>query len=102
MVPPLSRSCSCEIAFCIGNNTSGRRFLAALENIPTIDPDFIQFGSPAWFWEQHFNSYALQIEPSRFLHKDEAKIDYCEALHVQQVRGLFFAGLEQLIEDSLS
>jgi hypothetical protein len=87
------------IAICIENSASGKRFLATLENIPAIDPDFIQFGSPTWFWEQHLNSYALQVEPPRFLHKDEANIDYCEALHVQRVRGLFFEGLRQLIED---
>ncbi len=89
------------VAFCIENSTPGRRLLAALKKVPAIDPDFIQFGSPSWFWERHLNSYALQVEPSRFLHRDEANIEYQEALHVQHVRGLFFAGLGQLIEDSL-
>ncbi len=87
------------IAFCIENSRSGRRLLAALEMVPSIDPDFVQFGSPGWFWDRYLNSYALQVEPSRFQHRDEANVEYCEALHIQQVRDLFFAGLSRILDD---
>ena len=89
------------IALCFDNSPPGRRLLTALADIPAIDRDLIHFGSPSWFWERYLNSYALQVEPSRFINKDEAVIDYGEALHVQQVRALFFEGLEQLIGDFL-
>lgn len=87
------------IALCIENSLPGRRLLTALADIPAIDRELIHFGSPSWFWERYSNSYALQVEPSRFVHKDEAVIDYCEALHIQRVRALFFEGLEQLVRD---
>ena len=86
------------IAFCIENSPSGRHLLAALEMVPSIDPNFVQFGSPVWFWDRHLNSYALQVEPSRFQHRDEANVEYREALHIQQVRDLFFTGLSRILE----
>ena len=54
------------IAFCLEDSQWGRRLRTAFEHIPAIDPEYVQFGSPAWFWEQHLNSYALQVEPARF------------------------------------
>lgn len=86
------------IAFCLENNQDGRRLRTALEHIPTIDPEYIQFGSPEWFWQRHLNSYALQVEPARFANKDVAVIEHNEALHVQQVRGRFFARLAELLQ----
>jgi hypothetical protein len=87
------------IALCIENSAPGRRLLTALADIPAIDRELIHFGSPTWFWERYVNSYALQVEPLRFLYKDEAVIDYGEALQIQQARTLFFEGLEQLIKE---
>jgi hypothetical protein len=86
------------MAFCLENSTRGRRLRAALEQIPAIDPEYVQFGSPDWFWQPHLNAYALQVEPARFATKDEATIDHPEALHVQQVRDRFFARLTELVQ----
>lgn len=85
------------IAICLQNNKAGRRLRAALEQIPAIDPDYVQFGSPDWFWERHLNSYALQVEPDRFANKDVAHIEHHEALRVQQVRDCFFDRLGNLV-----
>ena len=37
------------VAFCIENSDSGRKLLNALKNIPSIDPENIQFCSAEWF-----------------------------------------------------
>ena len=86
------------IALCLENSMEGRRLRTALEHIPAIDPEYVQFGSPEWFWNRHLNSYALQVEPTRFLDKDVAIIEYDEALRVQQVRDRFFARLSALLK----
>ena len=88
------------VALCIEQSASGARFRGALEEIPTIDPEYVQFGSPGWFWERHPNSYALQVEPERFMLKDEAVIGHREALHVQRVRDRFFGRLREIVDAS--
>jgi hypothetical protein len=85
------------LALCVENSIEGRRLRAALEAIPTIDPEYVQFGSPEWFWDRHVNSYALQVQPTRFMDEDVAIIEHGEALHVEQVRDLFFEQLGALI-----
>jgi hypothetical protein len=85
------------VAFCLENSARGRRLHRALERMPAIDPEYVQFGSPKWFWERHVNTWALQVEPARFAGRDEAIIDYQEALHVQRVRDRFFARLADLV-----
>ncbi len=86
------------IAFCIENSPQGKTFLSRLSQVPLIDPEFIQFGSPVWFWDRQTNSYALQVEPERFMDQDQAVIDYQEALHVQDVRNRFVTELEELVQ----
>jgi hypothetical protein len=90
------------IVFCIENSPSGVAFRNSLAKVPELDPDYIQFGSAEWFWKRHVNSFALQLEPARFKRKDEAILDYKEALHVQQQRGLFFSKLRDLLETDLN
>jgi len=86
------------IAFCIENNDNGRLFLKALEEIPVMAPEHIQFGSAEWFWKRQVNSYALQVEPERFKHQDRAMLDYEEALTIEKTRNEFFMRLRvQLI-----
>lgn len=85
------------LAFCLENSPRGKRLRTALEYIPAIDSEYVQFGSPEWFWRRHLNSCALQVEPARFANKDEAVIDHHEALHVQRVRDRFFARLTELV-----
>ncbi len=86
------------IAFCIENSPQGKNLLSRLSQVPRIDPEFVQFGSPGWFWDRQPNSFALQVEPARFMYQDQAIIDYQEALHVQEVRKQFFAELEELVQ----
>lgn len=88
------------VALCIEHSAEGACLRGALERITTIDPEYVQFGSPGWFWERHPNSYALQVEPERFMLKDDAVIEHREALHVQWVRDRFFERLRALVEAS--
>jgi hypothetical protein len=85
------------IAMCLENSDRGRTFRDALSSVPSIDPDYIQFGSPAWFWEQHVNSYALQVEPLSQQFCDEVQLEAEEARHVQNIRDLFFEKLAELL-----
>ena len=85
------------ICLCIENSDSGRGLLEDLSEITAIDPENIQFCCAEWFWERQINSYALQVQPDRFKHKDRAKLDYREALHIQKIRNAFFDQLQELI-----
>jgi hypothetical protein len=85
------------IAFCIENSLSGRELLESLNAITAIDPENIQFCCAEWFWERQINSYALQVEPDRFKHKDTAIADFKEALHIEKIRNEFFTGLYELL-----
>ncbi len=85
------------VAICIENSELGSNLLKNLEKIPTIDPEYIQFGCAEWFWKRQINSYALQVEPKRHMTKDTAFVDYNEALHIEKVRNEFFVNLNKLI-----
>jgi hypothetical protein len=89
------------VAFCIKNNDQGRKFFEELKRIPEIDPQNIQFCCAEWFWSSFINSFALQIEPDRFKHKDMAVLDYQEALYVEKVRNKFFTQLKHLLQGHL-
>ena len=88
------------IAFCIENSTWGIGLFEALKEITTIDPENIQFCCAEWFWKRQVNSYALQVEPDRFKHKDKAILDYREALYIEKVRNQFFVQLYELLENA--
>lgn len=85
------------VALCIKNSDPGRNFFKELKRIPEIDPHNIQFCCAEWFWKSYINSFALQVEPDRFKHKDTAVLDYQEALYIEKVRNEFFAQLKQLL-----
>jgi len=87
------------IAFCIDNNAAGRRLLEVLKEITVIDPENIQFCSAEWFWERQINSYALQVEPDRFKHKDMAELNFKEALYVEKIRNKFFIWLYEILKN---
>ena len=90
------------IALCIQNNDLGRRLFRDLSEISLIDPEYIQFGCAEWFWKRQVNSYALQVEPKRYMTLDKTpSIDYQEALHVQKIRDEFFTELRRLIQKRL-
>jgi hypothetical protein len=86
------------IALCVENSREGVCLRSLLEEVPGIDPKYVQFGSPEWFWKSHPNMYALQVEPHRFMYEDVAVIAHKEALYVQDVRKHFFERLEQIVE----
>lgn len=88
------------IACCIENSASGKGFLEGLKEITSIDPENVQFCCADWFWKRQVNSYALQVEPDRFKHKDQAMFDYKEALHIENVRDQVFIRLDKLIENA--
>jgi hypothetical protein len=85
------------LALCIEDSRAGRRLLRALEDVPAVDSELIQLGSPTWFWDRHPNSYALQVEPARYAHRDVAMIPYREALTIEMVRGRFFSSLGTVV-----
>lgn len=86
------------LALCIENSPAGKRIRGELELLQAIDPEFVQFGSPGWFWRRQPNTYAIQVEPERFMTKDEAVVDYEEALHLEKVRDLLFGNLRDMLE----
>ncbi|MFC1544199.1 hypothetical protein ACFL4Y_02990 [Gemmatimonadota bacterium] len=86
------------LALCLENSHAGRRLRTALEQIPAIDPEYVQFGSPEWFSRERLNTYALQVEPARFMYKDEAVVERDEALHLQEIRDRFFARLAGVVQ----
>jgi hypothetical protein len=86
------------IALCIENNNQGLFLFNELKKIPFIDNEYIQFGCAEWFWEQHSNSFALQVEPERYMSKDRIIVDYREALHIQEIRGYFFDKIRKLLK----
>ena len=87
------------IALCIEKSLLGSRLFTTLKKIPAIDPANIQFFCAEWFWKRQVNSYALQVEPDRFKHKDTAILDYKEALHIEKTRNEFFNRLYELFEN---
>lgn len=84
-------------ALCIQNSESGIELFHDLNKISIIDPEYIQFGCAEWFWKRQVNSYALQVEPKRFMKRDKAIIDYKEALHVEKVRNEFFKEIKKIV-----
>ena len=86
------------IAFCIDNSDSGRKLFNDLKVIPAIDPENIKFCCAEWFWKRQVNSYALQVEPDRFKQKDQAILDYKEALKIETIRNEFFVQLKKLLQ----
>lgn len=88
------------VAVCIENSRMGKKLLERLGKIPTLDPEYIQFGCAEWFWKRQVNSYALQVEPERFKQKDTCWVPYKEALHLEKVKHSFFIQLNQLIRET--
>ncbi len=84
-------------AYCIDNNPEGRALYKSLAKIPDIDRDYIQFGSADWFWNQNKNSFVLQVEPERFKYKDEAAVEWKEALRIEKTKSLFFEEIRSLL-----
>ena len=87
------------IALCIEDSDLGRRLFEALQEITNIDPENIQFFSAEWFWARQVNSYALQVEPCRYKHKDRITLDYEEALKIEKIRNVFFDQLRELLQN---
>jgi hypothetical protein len=86
------------IALCIDNNEHGMALFSDLKEIPSIDKEYIQFGSAEWFWKRQGNAYALQVEPKRHMKKDRIFVEYNEAVHLEKTRNRFFAALRHLLE----
>jgi hypothetical protein len=98
--PGLVRYRIAYLAFCIKKGDRGANIRDRFAAIREIDDEYVQFGSPGWFWEQYPNSYALQVEPKRFELQDEALLEHDEALHVQSVRDVFFQRVRELLADN--
>jgi hypothetical protein len=85
------------IAFCLENSGAGMKLMDLLKDLTEMDPENIQFGSAKWFWRRQVNSYALQVEPDRFKHKDKAILDYAEALYMERLRNMFYSEMWELV-----
>ena len=90
------------IAFCLENSSRGRALRDALSLVTAIDGDYVQLGSPDWFWGQWVKSYVLQVEPIAQQLQDEFVLGVAEALHTQKVRDLFFCNLRELLAKEVS
>jgi hypothetical protein len=89
------------IAMCIENSKKGQALFAALQDVTSIDPEYIQLGSADWFWERQVNSYALQVEPVRFHTLDSITTGYEEARHIEKTCALFRKSLGKLIKTGI-
>jgi len=89
------------IALCLEHSRQGQALRQSLAQLPAIDPDYVQFGSADWFWERWANSYALQVEPTAHMLKDEVILGPTEALRTQAVRDIFFGELGDLLTAEL-
>ena len=89
------------LALCLENSDAGKQLFNELSRVPDIDPDNIQFGCGEWFWKDHINSYALQVEPERYKTKDRCSVSYQEALHIQKTRNEFFTEIKGIITKRL-
>jgi hypothetical protein len=89
------------LALCIEDTKPGRVLLDELREVPSIDPEYVQFGCAEWFWERQVNSYALQVEPNRHRTKDSVRVNYQEALHIEQIRNQFFAQIKKIVQKRL-
>lgn len=89
------------IVLCVENSKLGKALFEDLNKIPTIDPEYIQFGCAEWFSQRLVNSYALQVEPKRHMTKDRSTVGYQEALHIEKIRNQFFAQLKILLQQRL-
>jgi hypothetical protein len=87
------------VAFCLENSRRGRALGEALAQLAAIDPEYVQFGSAKWFWNQWQNSYALQVVPRADILKDEALLEPPEAFRTQRVRDLLFSELRILVAE---
>lgn len=86
------------VALCLEDTAAGRALHEGFRQMAARDPDYVQFGSADWFWDRHVNSYALQVEPARFMCMDEAVLEHAEALRVQERRDRFFQDLAELLQ----
>ena len=86
------------VALCIEDSLPGRELFDALGSLTAIDPEYVQFGCAVWFWKRQVNSYALQVEPERYMTKDRATVSYQEALHIEGIRNQFFDELNTIIQ----
>ncbi len=86
------------VALCIENSERGHALRDALSLLTEIDTNYVQFGSPGWFWDQWINSYTLQVEPKNQQFADVAQLDVTETRQVEHVRDIFFQQLRQLVE----
>lgn len=89
------------LALCLEDSLQGRKLFDDLGKIASKDPAYIQFGSADWFWERQVNSYALQVEPVRYMFQDRVTVDYQEAQYIKNVRDDFFRALRKLVSDRL-
>ncbi len=85
------------MAFCIENSNSGRKLIENLKNLVDIDPEYVQFLSANWFWDQTVNSYQIQVEPERFKREDRAVVSVDEALHLEKVRDKLYSKLADIL-----
>ena len=85
------------LAICLDAGSAGRALLRDLESLERMARGYVQLGGADWFWERQVNSYAIQVEPERFKHLDQAQLEYHEALRVQDARTGFFRALGEIV-----
>jgi hypothetical protein len=85
------------LAVCIQDSPRGREQYADLAALADVKPDYIQFGSADWFWDQTVNTYCIQLESDRLKNKDNGMISRAEALIIEEIRPILFNRLAAII-----
>ena len=87
------------VALCLDVGPAGRDLLRELHKITGLDPGNIQLGCADWFWQRQVNSFALQLEPERFMHLDRTMLPFNEARRLEKLRGRMFARLQSILKN---
>jgi hypothetical protein len=87
------------VCLCVESSDAGKALLEVLKRATAIDPQNVQFCCAQWFWDRQVNSYALQVQPDRFKHKDTAMLAFREALRIEKIRNQFFETLEKSLPE---
>ena len=96
-----TRNCKYRISYVairVDGSQEARGLLSLLRDIPsTINKEYIQFGCAEWFWEQHINSFVIQVQPRDRSNVDSLLVTTEEAQLIQAVRDRFWEVMESTL-----
>jgi len=81
------------IAFVIEKSENGSMLCHDLRTLTVQNPEYIQFGSAGWFWDQSVNSYQIQVALEQQKTRDSFWVTYKEALLLENFRDVLIREL---------